>query len=216
MNKIFRHENIKTWILFAVTLLVGLISYNYLPERIPVHFDAAGNIDRYGGRISIFLAPAVIAAMTLLAEFVRNVDPKKNSYNKFNKQYYMIFFAVSLLMFMIQLYTIAVSMNVKILNISIIMPVAVGMLFTVIGNSMPKFKQNFYAGIRTSWTLSDEEIWFKTHRFGGKLWFVGGILMMATAVLPKNMNFIVFTFLALVLALIPVIYSYVIYRNKYK
>ncbi len=216
MNKIFRHENIKTWILFAVTLLVGLISYNYLPERIPVHFDAAGNIDRYGGRISIFLAPAVIAAITLLAEFVRNVDPKRNAYNKFNKQYYMIFFAVSLLMFMIQLYTIAVSMNVKILNISIIMPVAVGMLFTVIGNSMPKFKQNFYAGIRTSWTLSDEEIWFKTHRFGGKLWFVGGILMMATAVLPKNMNFIVFTFLALVLALIPVIYSYVIYRNKYK
>jgi len=211
MNKIFRHENIKTWILFAVTLLVGLISYNYLPERIPVHFDAAGNIDRYGGRISIFLAPAVIAAMTLLAEFVRNVDPKKNSYNKFNKQYYMIFFAVSLLMFII-----AVSMNVKILNISIIMPVAVGMLFTVIGNSMPKFKQNFYAGIRTSWTLSDEEIWFKTHRFGGKLWFVGGILMMTTAVLPKNMNFIALTFLALVLALIPVIYSYVIYRNKYK
>ncbi len=107
-------------------------------------------------------------------------------------------------------------MNVKILNISIIMPVAVGMLFTVIGNSMPKFKQNFYAGIRTSWTLSDEEIWFKTHRFGGKLWFVGGILMMTTAVLPKNMNFIALTFLALVLALIPVIYSYVIYRNKYK
>ncbi len=216
MNKIFRHENIKTWILFAVTFLVALISYNYLPERVPVHFDAAGNIDRYGGRISIFLAPAIIVAMILLAEFVRNVDPKRNAYNKFNKQYYMIFFAVSLLMFIIQLYTIAVSMNIKILNISILMPVAVGMMFTVIGNSMPKFKQNFYAGIRTSWTLSDEEIWFKTHRFGGKVWFAGGILMMATAILPNNMNFIVFTFLALVLALLPIIYSYVIYRNKYK
>jgi len=216
MNKIFRHENIKTWILFAVTFLVALISYNYLPERIPVHFDAAGNIDRYGGRISIFLAPAIIVAMILLAEFVRNVDPKRNAYNKFNKQYYMIFFAVSLLMFIIQLYTIAVSMNIKILNISILMPVAVGMMFTVIGNSMPKFKQNFYAGIRTSWTLSDEEIWFKTHRFGGKIWFAGGIFMMATAILPNNMNFIVFTFLALVLALLPIIYSYVIYRNKYK
>ncbi len=216
MNKIFRHENIKTWILFAVTFLVALISYNYLPERIPVHFDAAGNIDRYGGRISIFLAPAIIVAMILLAEFVRNVDPKRNAYNKFNKQYYMIFFAVSLLMFIIQLYTIAVIMNIKILNISILMPVAVGMMFTVIGNSMPKFKQNFYAGIRTSWTLSDEEIWFKTHRFGGKIWFAGGIFMMATAILPNNMNFIVFTFLALVLALLPIIYSYVIYRNKYK
>lgn len=216
MNKIFKHENIKLWILFAVTLIIGLISYSHLPEQIPVHFDVAGNVDNYGGRIYIFLAPFIILAMIIFAEIARNVDPKKNAYNKFNKQYYLIFFLVSLLMFAIQLYTLAVSMNMKIINISILMPFAVGLLFTIIGNSMPKFKQNFYAGIRTSWALADEEVWFKTHRFGGKVWFIGGILMMISAILPVNFKAPVFFGVVMLISIIPMVYSYIIYKKKYQ
>lgn len=215
MNKIFKHDNIKLWIIFAVTLLIGLISYSYLPEQIPMHFDVAGNIDSYGGRIFIFLEPFVVLAMIVIAEVARNVDPKKNAYNKFNKQYYMIFFLVSLLMLGVQLYTIAVSLNIKVINISMIMPFVMGVLFTVIGNSMPKFKQNFYAGIRTSWTLSDEEVWFKTHRLGGKIWFLGGILMMISAILPDYLKTKIFFGTIMIMTLVPMIYSYVIYKRKY-
>ncbi|MGD9569588.1 MAG: SdpI family protein [Sedimentibacter sp.] len=216
MNKIFKHENIKLWILFAVTLIIGLISYSHLPEQIPIHFNIAGDVDNYGGKIYIFLAPIIILFMIVTAEVARNVDPKKNSYSKFNKQYYMIFFLVSLLMLSVQLYTLAYSKNIKVLNISIFMPFAVGLLFTIIGNSMPKFKQNFYAGIRTSWSLSDEEIWFKTHRFGGKIWFIGGILMMISSILPDNIKMLIFFGAVILLTLAPMIYSYVIYKKKYK
>lgn len=216
MNKIFKHDNIKLWILFALTLLIAIVSYSYLPEQIPIHFDAAGNVDNYGGRIYIFLGPLVILVMTVIAEVARNIDPKKNAYNKFNKQYYLIFFLVSLLMLVIQLYTIAFSLNIKVLNISIIMPLAVGLLFTIIGNSMPKFKQNFYAGIRTSWTLSDEEVWYKTHRLGGKVWFAGGLLMMISSILPDYLKIKVFMGTVIILTLAPIIYSYVIYKNKNK
>ena len=215
MNKIFKHDNIKLWIIFAVTLLIGLISYSYLPEQIPMHFDAAGNIDSYGGRIFIFLESFIVLAMIVIAEVARNVDPKKNAYNKFNKQYYMIFFLVSLLMLGVQLYTIAVSLNIKIINISMIMPFVMGLLFAIIGNSMPKFKQNFYAGIRTSWTLSDEEVWFKTHRLGGKIWFLGGILMMISAILPDYLKTKIFFGIIIIITLVPTIYSYVIYKKKY-
>lgn len=215
MNKIFKHENIKLWILFAVTLIIGAVSYSYLPEQIPIHFDSVGNVDNYGGRISIFLAPAIILFMIITAEVARNVDPKKSAYNKFNKQYYLIFFLVSILMFGIQLYTLAFSMNMKILNISILMPFAVGLLFTIIGNAMPKFKQNFYAGIRTSWTLSDEEVWFKTHRFGGKIWFIGGILMMVSSILPDFLKTKVFFGVVIILTVVPMIYSYILYKKKY-
>ena len=214
MNKIFKHENIKLWILFAATLLIGIISYVYLPEQIPIHFDASGNIDNYGGKIYIFLEPFIILAMIFLAEIARNVDPKKSAYNKFNKQYYLIFFLVSILMLGIQLYTIAVSLNIKVLNISMIMPLAVGLLLTMIGNSMPKFKQNFYAGIRTAWTIADEEVWYKTHRLGGKIWFFGGILIMLTAFIPGKLKIIIFFATIMVLSLIPMIYSYIIYRKK--
>lgn len=216
MNRIFRTENIKIWILFAVTFLTAAISYGYLPEQIPVHFNAAGEIDNYGGRITVFLAPLVILIMILLAEFLRNADPKKSSYEKFSRQYYMIFFLVSLLMFLIQLYTIAVSFEIKIFNINVIMPAAVGLLFAVIGNSMPKFSQNYYVGIRTSWTLSDEDVWLKTHRVGGKIWFIGGLLMILSAFLPNPFKMIIFFAAVAALVLIPIIYSYVVYKMKYK
>ncbi len=216
MNKIFKKENYKQWILFLVTFLIALISYSYLPEQIPVHFDIAGNVDRYAGKIYIFLAPFVILIMNVFAELFKNVDPKREAYNKFNKQYYMIFLLVSLLMMIIQLYTIAFSLNIKIMNISILMPFAVGLLFAIIGNYMPKFKQNFYAGIRTSWTLSDEEVWFKTHRLGGKIWFVGGIAMMVSAILPSYLKMKVFLGIVIIITLIPIIYSYIAYKNKFK
>ncbi|WMJ78883.1 MULTISPECIES: SdpI family protein [unclassified Sedimentibacter] len=216
MNKIFKKENYKQWILFLVTFLIALISYSYLPEQIPVHFDIAGNVDRYAGRIYIFLAPFVILIMNIFAELFKNVDPKREAYNKFNKQYYMIFLLVSLLMMIIQLYTIAFSLNIKIMNISILMPFAVGLLFAIIGNYMPKFKQNFYAGIRTSWTLSDEEVWFKTHRLGGKIWFAGGIAMMVSAILPSYLKMKVFLGIVIIITLIPIIYSYIAYKNKFK
>lgn len=216
MKKIFKSENIKIWIIFALTLIIAAISYRYLPDQIPIHFNVAGEIDNYGGKYFIFLFPGIILFMILLAEFTQNVDPKKSSYNKFKKEYYLIFLLVSILMLLIEIYTIAVSMDIKVFNINVLMPAAVGLMFAVIGNSMPKFKQNFYAGIKTSWTLSDEEVWFKTHRFGGKIWFIGGILMILTVFLPNTLKIIIFFSIVLILVLAPIIYSYLIYKSKHK
>src|SRR5699024_2994236 len=136
--------------------------------------------------------------------------------SKFTKQYYLVFFAVALLLLGLQLYIIAFSLGINVVNISTIMPLVIGILFTIIGNAMPKFKQNFYAGIRTSWTLSDEEVWFKTHRLGGKIWFIGGILMIISSIMPANIKSILFYSVAAALVLIPIIYSYIVYRNKEK
>lgn len=215
MNRIFNQDNFKIWIVFVISLLIAIISYGYLPDQIPIHFDAAGNVDNYSGRIGIFLAPGVNLVMIILAEVVRNIDPKKSSYEKFNKQYYLLFFFVSLLMLVMELYTIAFSLNMKIFNINAIMPFGVGLLFTIIGNMMPKFKQNFYAGIRTSWTIADSDVWYKTHRLGGKIWFVGGILMMVSAILPTPLKIILFFTVVAVLIIVPIVYSYIIYRRKH-
>lgn len=213
--KIFNRDNIKLWIIFAVSLLIAIVSYGFLPDTIPIHFDAAGNVDNYENKIFIFLTPAINLGMIILAEVARNVDPKKNAYEKFSKQYYLIFFLVSLLMLAIEIYTIAFSMNKDIFNINVIMPFAVGLLFAVLGNMMPKFKQNFYAGIRTSWTIADSDVWYKTHRLGGKVWFVGGILMMVSSILPTPFKVVLFFTVVAAITIIPIVYSYIIYRNKY-
>lgn len=77
MKRFFKQENMKIWILFIITLIIAIVSYNYLPEMIPMHFNAAGEVDNYENKIFIFLTPVIILVMIILAEVVRNVDPKK-------------------------------------------------------------------------------------------------------------------------------------------
>ena len=218
MQKLFCEEKRKLWFLAVVSLLIAVIAYPFLPEQIPFHFDSTGRVDRYGGAWTIFLMPAVIVFLILSAEIARNLDPKKQAYQKFSKQYYGIHFIVSLLFIVLEIYIIAVSVGIEVLNINHLMPFVMGILFMALGNSMPKFKHNYFCGIRTCYTIANEEVWFRTHRFAGKLWFVGGIAMMLTVFLPTNVIMIAFLVIVGVIAIIPVIYSYFVYqrieRNK--
>ena len=85
------------------------------------------------------------------------------------------------------------------------------MLFTVIGNLMPKVKQNYSLGIKIPPTLHDKENWYKTHRFAGKLWVLGGVIICLTAVFE---NIFVFMTITLVIAFAPMVYSYAIASRK--
>ena len=92
----------------------------------------------------------------------------------------------------------------------------IGIMLIVIGNYMPKFKQSFFCGIKTPWALADEENWYKTHRVGGKLWVIGGLLFVIVAFLPQPLMEIILVINLLVLVVVPYLYSYLIYRKKYK
>lgn len=92
---------------------------------------------------------------------------------------------------------------------------AFGLMFLVLGNSMPKVRQNSTIGIKIKWTLENEQNWNATHRFSGRLWVVGGILCMACALYPESdVALGIFTVDVLVLAFLPMIYSYRYYRRQ--
>lgn len=93
------------------------------------------------------------------------------------------------------------------------MSLMLGVMFLVIGNYLPKVKQNWYLGIKLPWTYADEENWNKTHRLAGKLWFVGGLLFILNFFLQIRG---IELWLMIVLVLIPVIYSYLYSRKKNK
>ena len=78
---------------------------------------------------------------------------------------------------------------------------------------MPKFKHNYFIGIRTPHTLANETVWYMTHRFAGKLWFIGGILMALTAFLPGQIKLLLFLALAVLLAILPFFYSLCAYKK---
>ena len=79
---------------------------------------------------------------------------------------------------------------------------------------MPKAKQNYTIGIKLPWTLDDTENWNKTHRLGGFLWVIGGIVFLIGAFLPGGAVLTLVT--ALVMVLVPTGYSYMLYRKKQK
>lgn len=182
MKKFIHQYNRKTWFLFVVTFVLAIVSLNFLPNRLPIHFNVQGEPDNFAGKWSIFLAPMIILVFIFLAEILRTFDPKRKNYDKFESYYYGIHFAVGLLMFFVQAYTIAYALGWQI-NISRLLPPIIGLLFLYLGNILPKFKHNYFVGIRTSWTLASERVWYLTHRFAGKVFVFGGLFLVLAGLL---------------------------------
>ena len=95
-------------------------------------------------------------------------------------------------------------------SVDIVMPIFMGLLFVIIGNYLPKCKQSYTVGIKVPWTLNSEENWYRTHRFAGILWVIGGFLGMATAFVG---GFVAFMVIMALMTVAPVVYSYVLYRK---
>lgn len=97
-----------------------------------------------------------------------------------------------------------------------LMPAGLGAMFLIIGNYMPKMKQNPNLGIRLPWTLASEENWNRTHRFGGKVWVTGGVALLVCCFLPASAMVAGTVIAILLLALAPCVYSYHLYRLQVK
>ena len=218
----------KLYIFPALALLISLIAYPFLPEQIPIHFDFNGYPNDYSGKFFVFVIPVLMAVLLILADFLPNADPKSANYAKFPKAYQLLHIMVETVLLVSHILIVAypllhlngslwgvtfVSGN---FNIGYIIGPLVGIMLIIIGNYMPKFKQSYFCGIKTPWALADEENWYKTHRFGGKLWVLGGALMVIIPFLPESIGMIlVFTDIP-ILVVIPYLYSYLIYRKKSK
>lgn len=214
MKKIIHKDNRKLWLLLIISFFIAAVSLPTLPKQIPIHFDVSGNVDSYGSRGFIFIAPFFSFFLILMAEAARHFDPKKENYSFFQKHYYSFFFLIGLLLFSCEIYTLWYCyFPNKVINISDYLIPCIGLLFAYMGNIMPKFKHNYFIGIRTPQTLSNEKVWYRTHRFTGKIWFAGGILTVLTIFLPKMLKVWAFFAIALLLAVLPFLYSFLIYKK---
>jgi uncharacterized membrane protein len=201
-------------------LPVAYVAYIYssLPASVPVHFDIDGKADRYGSRGEFLALQGVLmgtsALVYLLLKFLPAIDPKK--YVKYGEATFQKL-ALGLVLFLAALdiaiayATVNNSFDVG----KLILPV-VGLLFAFIGNVMNSIKPNYFAGVRTPWTLEDPDTWRSTHRLASKLWFFGGIgLTIAVLLLPNKAGMTVFLSIVGILVLIPVIYSYLYYKKHH-
>ncbi len=202
------------WILAAAPLIVTAFLYGSLPEQVPMHWNINGEIDSWGGRASAFYIPLLTIGLSLLLKFLPLFDPKRRNYARFGGAYDAVRLVLVLFMGLISGIVLYGAYNPESAAVNILVPAGIGLLFAVIGNFMPKFKHNYFVGVKTPWTLANEEVWRRTHRLAGVIWFWGGLLMTLSAfIIPESLFFIVFMSGVAVLALVPAVYSYIIFHR---
>jgi len=204
------------WLLIILTLTASVFFYNNLPERVAVHWNYAGQVDGYGsGQMQAIIFSLLITGMYLLFLLIPYLDPKKERYEQFSKIYH-IFKNIILALMVVIYFIIGLNGLGYDLPVGIIIPGLVGLLFIVLGNYLGKIKMNWFMGIRTPWTLSSEEVWNKTHRFGGKMFIIAGLLMIAQIFLPLIWRLPVFIIMIAMLVFGTMGYSYILYLKEKK
>lgn len=209
-----KKSNIYNLILTVIAFLIPIIFYNRLPNLMPSHFGISGQVDSYINKnIGAFLAPVIMLAVWIGMVYPPKVDPKRSHYAKFAKSYGLILSLLITFFFIIQLVIISVSLGFNV-PVEKVIPLTIGLMFIVIGNYMPKSKSNFFYGIKTPWTLSSETSWRKTHRLGGILFVLSGVI---TAVASLIFNgYVIFPILiacVIVATLVPFCASYIFAKN---
>ena len=205
-------KNLKVLILTSVIILLpilaGVILWNQLPEQIPSHWNAAGEIDGWSSKpFAIFGLPLILLAMQWLCVAGTFADPKRNNHS--GKILHLVLWIIPVLNAVLSVLTYAAAMG-KDVQMEVVMPVFIGLVLAIVGNYLPKCKQNYTIGIKIPWTLNSEENWNKTHRFAGRLWVVCGLVIMLTGFFG---GFWIFLGVVLLMVLAPFIYSYVLHRK---
>lgn len=100
------------------------------------------------------------------------------------------------------------------LSVGRITTLCLGLMFAVIGNYLPKCRRNYTIGIKVTWALASDENWNATHRFAGRVWVIGGVAVMLAALLPEGWNVSAAVLGAVVISVIPTVYSYRYYKGQ--
>ena len=170
-------------LLVLLPLAAGLLLWNRLPEQLPMHWNAAGQIDGWGSRLAgICLMPLFLRVIHWGCGGACFIDPKNKEQNR--KALGLAIWICPVVSLLTGYMTLATALEIELLDVNTLILIFLGVLFIVIGNYLPKCKQNYTIGIRVMWALEDEENWTATHRFASRLWVGCGVVILLLAFLP--------------------------------
>lgn len=206
------------WVLMVVSMIsfLGLVAaYPSLPETVPTHWGFNGEIDGYSAKSTLLFMGLVPMICTLLFVIVPKMDPKKENYAKHSKAYsVMCAFTVGF-MILVTWMSVAAAMGYDI-EVSMLVPIVIGVLFIVLGNYMPQIRQNYSFGIKTPWAIDNEYVWRKTHKFGGIVFCIMGIALVVFPFLPLSESFGMPFILGVIIGgtVLTYIYSWLVFKNQ--
>ncbi len=205
-------KHLKTMVITSLVTLLpilpGLVLWSRLPQELPTHWNLSGEVDRSAGKAMVVLGmPLMLLALQWLLCFLLSVDPKRRNHSE--KLQALSLWIVPVLCNVVLAVCYATAMGHEVM-VNVLVPMLIGLLFVLIGNYLPKCKQNYTIGFKIPWTLNSEENWNRTHRVAGWTMVVGGITVMLIgctgllwAILP----------VMLAMLLVPLCYSYCLYKK---
>ena len=196
-------------LMLLLPMVIGLILWQQLPEQVPSHWGINGEVDGWSSKaMAVFGFPALLLVIHWVCVFGASADPKNKNYPPAMAKLVLWICPVLSLVLNTIIYATALGYS---MDTALILPIIEGVLFIIVGNLLPKCRQSYTLGIKLPWTLANEENWNKTHRFGGKVWVIGGVVILATAFLRQ---FWIMMVILLLMVLIPTVYSYLLYRKQ--
>ena len=210
MLKANKKTLILTSIITALPIVVGLLLWNQLPDPMATHFGSAG-ADGYSSKLfAVVGLPLILVALEWVGAFATASDPRKQNIS--SKMFTLVLWIVPVISLVACGTMYAFNLNVA-MNVDLVAGLLVGVMFIVVGNFLPKARQNYTIGIKIPWTLASEENWNNTHRLAGYLWMICGAIMVILTLCGK-MASVWMMIVAAIMVGVPVVYSYLMYRKE--
>jgi uncharacterized membrane protein len=201
-------------ILIVAAWIFAFYFYAHFPAQVVTHWGFDGQPNGYMGKAAgAFAIPALLAGIYALLLGLPWLDPKSNRYAEFDGVYHFFKTAIIFVLFAVYIASGFYNLGYAV-NINVIVPLLIGLLMIVLGNFMGKIKRNWFVGVRTPWTLSSENVWNKTNRFGGFMMVLFGFLVIASPLLPRTLGLGLFIVGALLASVVTVLYSFLVYRKE--
>lgn len=213
-GKEYTAQLVLTSVMILLPMVIGLLMWNRLPDRLATHFGADGRANGWSSRpMAVFGLPLFLLAMQWLVFVMTRLDPKRRNISA--KMFTLVLWVIPAVSLLCCGTTYAYALDESV-RIDRIVNIFLGIVFVVIGNYLPKCRQSYTMGIRLPWTLASEDNWHCTHRFAGVVWVLGGIAIFAAAVLFDPMPDALPLAVIAILVLLPTGYSLLYYLRHGK
>lgn len=211
MKTIFR-ELVLLMITFSPTI-GALVLYKQLPDTMATHFGMHNEVNGTMSKQITIMLTAIIGLVPFLLLAVRRFDPRLINEAKFSVAFQVIRYCLALLLAIAGWSIVTFNLGYT-MDIRKIVFIALAVLFLVTGNYLSIIKPNYMMGIRTPWTLTDDENWRKTHRLGGPVMVIGGLIILLATFLPATVSIIVFIGTMAIITFVPIGYSFILFIRK--
>ena len=211
-----RWPGLGEWPHLMLLLLMAALSWYFggdLPDRVPIHYNMQGEVDGYGSKwVLLLLMPGMSILFYLLLKFLPRLSLETGTTNNFGRSYDMVRFIVLLLFAGLHAGILIKTVEPTFQLRYIITPLF-ALLFILLGWQMPGLPRNGVMGIRTTWTLANDEVWKQVHRAARPVMIVGGLLYIPLGFISEMTSFVEIMALAVGLLIWSLTYSHRVHNR---